>query len=354
MRNDRQVTSTEAQPSAPRSRGDKTPRSRRTRRWIWAIVFTIVGLLVAAAIAAVWFLSTLSNSYDKAESMPAAEVFPTARPVVVNPEAVNILLLGSDAHGGLTSDTDTANLRGQRADTMMLVHIPADRSGVQVISFMRDNWVEIPGYGNGKLNAGLSYGGTPLLVETLEKIIDVPIDHVVITDFEGFKGLSEALDGVTVDNSIAFANRGYSYAKGKIDLRGEEALIYVRERYSFRDGDYQRVRNQQAFIKGMLDKLVSKETLTNPGRIAAVVDSLAPYMAVDDGLDGATVAKLGFDLRSVDKSDIVFITSPTLGTGMVGDQSVVHPDWDGLAALSQALKDDTVPAYIEAQQAKKK
>src|SRR5690606_30500228 len=119
------------------------------------------------------------------------------------------LLLGSDSEDQVSSGTSAEDLRGQRADTMMLVHIPADRSGVQVVSFMRDNWVEIPGYGNAKLNAALSYGGTPLLVETIEKITDVPIDHVVITDFEGFKGLSEALDGVTVDNQIAFANRGH-------------------------------------------------------------------------------------------------------------------------------------------------
>lgn len=320
-------------------------RARRTRRWVWALVFVVVAGLLAVAVVGVGYVARLTASYDKAETLPTADVFPdaTARPTEVNSEAVNILLLGSDSRKGLGGSV--GDIRGQRADTMLLVHIPADRSGVQVISFMRDNWVEIPGYGNAKLNAALAYGGTPLLVQTLEQIIDVRIDHVAITDFEGFKGLSEALDGVTVNNQIAFSTGGHSFPQGSIDLRGDEALAYVRARYPFSDGDYQRVRNQQAFIKGMVDKLLSRETLTDPGRIAASVDALAPYLAVDAGLDAGTVASLGISLRDVDKSEILFLTSPTLGTGMVGDQSIVKPDWDGLAALSDALQNDTVPQY---------
>lgn len=327
----------------------QTP-SRRKRRWILGGVFGIVAVLIAIAVTGTAYLGSLASSYGKAETLPSDEVFPAerSRPMQANPEAMNILLLGSDSRSGLGGSQ--SDIRGQRADTMLLVHIPADRSGVQVISFMRDNWVPIPGHGNGngngKLNSALAFGGTPLLVQTLEDITDVRIDHVAITDFEGFKGLSEALDGVTVNNQIAFTSGKYSFAQGPIELRGDQALAYVRARYPFTDGDYQRVRNQQAFIKGMLDKLVSRETLTDPGRIAASVDALAPYLAVDEGLDAGSVASLAFSLREVDRSEILFLTSPTLGTDMVGDQSIVRPDFDGLAALSQALRDDTVPQYV--------
>ncbi|BDZ39207.1 hypothetical protein GCM10025863_18210 [Microbacterium suwonense] len=175
---------------------------RRRRRWPWVIVFVVVFALVAVAATAGVYLWRLSSSYEKAESIPAAKVFPTVRPTQVNPEAMNILMLGSDTRTGLGGGLDS--IRGQRADTMLLVHLPADRSGVQVISFMRDNWVDIPGYGANKLNAALAFGGVPLLVQTLETLVDVPIDHVMITDFEGFTGLTDALDGVTVDNQIAF------------------------------------------------------------------------------------------------------------------------------------------------------
>jgi len=323
----------------------RRPERRGARRWIWGIVFAVTGVLVAVAVAGVWYLSSLASSYQKAETLPAGEVFPTdaPRPSAGRPDALNVLLLGSDSRGGLGASPE--DIRGQRADSILLMHIPADRSGVQVISFLRDNWVQIPGHGGAKLNAALAFGGTPLLVQTLEEITDVRIDHVAITDFEGFKGLSEALGGVTVDNAVAFRNQGFDFPKGPIELQGQKALAYVQARYPFADGDYQRVRNQQAFIKGVLDTLVSKETLTDPGRIAASVEALAPFLAVDEGLDAGALATLGLSLRGVDKADILCLPAPTLGTGMIGDQSIVRPDWDGLAALSEALKNDTVPQF---------
>jgi len=324
------------------------PAPRRRRRWPWIIVLIVVIALVAGAGTAGVYLWRLSSSYDKAQSLPAEEVFPTVRPVEVNAEAVNVLLLGSDSRNGLGADLD--DIRGQRADTMMLAHIPADRSGVQVISFMRDNWVDIPGgHGEHKLNAALAFGGVPLLVQTLEGLTDVRIDHVVITDFSGFKGLTEALDGVAVHNSIPFRSQGFAFDQGRIELRGDKALAFVRERYSFRDGDYQRVRNQQAFIKGVLDKMLSAETLTDPGRVAASVDAMAPYLMVDAGLDAANVGSLAVSLRDVRRDDVLFLTSPTKGTGTSADgQSIVIPDAEGLAALSDALKNDTVPEYTAA------
>lgn len=326
---------------------DSAPARRRRRRWPWVIVFVLVGVLIVGAATAGIYLWRLAASYEESETLPVAEVFPTVRPSAVNPEAVNILLLGSDSRSGLDGDLD--DIRGQRADTMLLVHLPADRSGVQVISFMRDNWVEVPGKGEHKLNAALAVGGVPLLVQTLESIVDVPIDHVMITDFEGFKGLTDALDGVSANNAVAFQSSGYTFEKGVIDLRGEQALAFVRARKPFSDGDYQRVRNQQAFIKGVLDKMLSRETLTDPGRVAASVDAISPYLTVDAGLDAATVGGLALSLRDVKRDDVMFLTSPTLGTGTSSDgQSIVLPDWEGLAALSDALKNDTVPEYVAA------
>ncbi|MGO8610054.1 LCP family protein, partial [Rhizobium johnstonii] len=78
-------------------------------------------------------------------------------------------------------------------------------------------------------------------VQTIESIIDVRIDHVAVIDFEGFAGLTDALGGVPVNNEIAFTRGGVNYAAGPITLDGDHALGFVRERYSFTDGDYQRV-----------------------------------------------------------------------------------------------------------------
>ena len=90
---------------------------------------------------------------------------------------------------------------------MMLVHIPADRKGAYVTSIMRDTWLDIPGHGKAKINAAFAYGGVPLAVQTLEGLLDTRIDHVAAIDFEGFKGLTDALGGVEINNPIAFSPR---------------------------------------------------------------------------------------------------------------------------------------------------
>ena len=137
----------------------------------------------------------------------------------------------------------------------MIANISGDRQHVSIMSVMRDSYVDIPGYGTDKVNAAFAYGGVPLLVQTLEQLIGQRIDHVVGVDFEGFKGLTEAVGGVTLNNQIPFTSSppgNTTFEQGEITITdGNKALQYVRERKAFDDGDYQRVRNQQAFLKAV-------------------------------------------------------------------------------------------------------
>lgn len=325
-----------------------TPPVRKRRRWPWIVVASLLAvLLTGGGIAAVYVWNLAKTYGDSVTTLPTGETFPRAevRPAASESEASNILLLGSDIRGDVGTDLDS--IRGQRADTIMVVHIPADGKSLQVMSIMRDNWVSIPGHGDAKINAALSFGGVPLMVQTIEELIGSRIDHVAIIDFRGFRGLTHALGGITVDNAVAFSTGDSRFEQGPITLSGASALAYVRERYAFADGDYQRVRNQQAFIKGIIDKLLSTDTLTDPGKITATVAAIGPYMTVDAGLDATTVGALAVKLRDVRPGDVSFFTTPTLGTGTSADgQSIVIPDRDGLAQVAEAFRTDTVGEYV--------
>ena len=291
----------------------------------------------------------LAQKIDGVEKI--VEAFPeeSLRPPVVateGPAPQNILLLGSDTRGSIGGDLD--DTKGSRSDTMMVVHISADRKSIQVISLMRDFWVDIPGRGKAKLNAAMAYGGVPLAVQTIEGIIDSRIDHIAMVDFQGFKGVTDALGGVTIDNPRAFSSTRkdkFSYAQGKITLNGEQALSFVRERYAFSDGDYSRVANQQLFIKAVMGKTLSKETLTNPVKISDLVSAIAPYMTVDKELNSSYAVSLGLEMRDIRVDDVKFFTMPTLGTGREGNQSVVKVNWDEVPKIQKAFKDDTLDSY---------
>lgn len=328
-----------------RHRRRTSARKRRLRTTLIAVGSAFAILIVGMGVYAL----NLTWQFDNVQKIPNAFPDDSLRPPPVEvdgPASQNILLLGSDTRGSIKGDL--ASAKGNRSDTMMIVHIPADRKNIQVMSLMRDFWVDIPGHGKAKLNAALAYGGVPLAVQTIEGIIDSRIDHVAIVDFQGFKGITNALGSVTVDNPIAFSSKDKvteHFAKGKITLNGERALMFVRERHAFADGDYQRVRNQQLFIKAVMGKTLSSETLTNPVTISNLVSAIAPFMAVDSGLNSGYAVALGLELRDIRVDNVRFFTMPTLGTGNEGGQSIVKVDWDEVPKIQAAFKDDTLDAY---------
>ncbi|WP_026552357.1 LCP family protein [Arthrobacter sp. H20] len=330
----------------------RAPKKRPVR----IVLFSALALVLVAGLVAGGYLFNLANTYNT-QTETIEEVFPegTDRPTrsAAAEGAQTILLLGSDENGG---SGETENLPGVpnegRSDTMMLMHLPADREGVYVMSIMRDTWTEIPGYGEHKINAATAFGGVPLLVQTLEGMFDAPIDHVSIIDFEGFTGLTDALGGVEVNNEIAFQSRGADgefFEQGEITLQGESALKFVRERYAFTDGDFQRVKNQQQFIKGVMGKFLTAETLTNPFKIYEIVDQVSPYLSVDEGLDATTAGGLALSLRSIRGDDVQFFTLPNLGIGTSADgQSIIVKDDAAIADIAEALDTDTLGDYVQA------
>ena len=291
------------------------------------------------------FVGGLARSYDAGKDV-IADPFPTGHRPAASADAENILLIGSDSRAAADPDGDRAV--GGRADTLMLVHVPADRRAVHLVSIMRDSWVDVPGHGTAKINAAYAWGGVPLTVQTVEQLLDVRIDHVAEIDFGGFREMTDALGGVTVRSEQAFTTRqGVHFDQGTNRLDGEHALAFVRERYAFADADHTRVRNQQAFMRGIADALLSKGTITDPRRVQDFVAATSSHLAVDPDLTFSTMVGLGWSLRDVRPSDLTTSTLPTAGGGTSPDgQSYVTLNTLAVQSLSRALRSDDVPAWL--------
>lgn len=323
---------------------DRSPKKKKKTLY-WVLGSFLVVLLIAGAI--VWAGLSKIQGFEKIEAaFPEESLRPSATvPVEGQDEpSKNILLLGSDSRADTT--TPILDDLGNRADTIMVAHIPSDRSGVQIMSIMRDSWVEIPGHGHSKINAAMAYGGVPLMVQTVEGLIDQRIDHISVIDFNGFKNLTDAVGGVEVNNPRAFSAGGNQFAEGNITLDGDEALAFVRERYAFSDGDYSRAANQQLFLKSFAAQVLNRDTLTSPGKINELVDATTPYVALDSEFGVTSMIGLGTSMASVRADDISTFTLPTDGTGREGGgQSVVYVDWDELENVRERFANDDLADY---------
>ena len=330
------------------NQNDEPQRPRRKKKRVWRKV--LVGVLVVVVLGVLGvgvYLWNVGRTFDdKANQLSDEQVFGTQPPTGNKQEGgTNILLLGSDEP---MKNVDVNSSRGLRSDSIMVMHLPENGSNVQVMSIPRDSWVNIEGQGKAKINAALSYGGLPLAVKTVSDFIGTPIDHVAIIDFQGFKGLTDSLGGVRVNSEQAFTQNGYTFTKGENLLNGDQALTFVRERKKFKDGDFQRARNQQAFIKGLVSELISADTLSNPKKIQDMVTQFAPYMYVDSGLNAQYISSTAFAMRDVRPSDIQFFTAPTAGVGRSADgQSIVNVDQAELKKVQDAFKNDTLADYVK-------
>lgn len=348
----------DAEPSGTESSGSPAPnpheqqrvRPRNRKKKMSAGKWVISGLLalVLLGVAAIggYYLYVKSLWDNGSQKIEAASVFGETPPPDPKEEGkgTNILLLGSDARA---TDVDYTSARGFRSDTILVAHIPADNSGIYIVSIPRDSWVDIEGHGKAKINAAMSYGGLPLATKTMSQFIGAPIHHVAIIDFEGFQGLSTALGGVDVTAEQAFSSNGSSFDAGINTVEGKRALDFVRARKNFKDGDYTRMRHQQEFLKGVVRKTLSGDTLSDPGKITNIVKEFSPYVTVDDGLSSNRLVRMGLDLRSLRASDMHFFTAPNDGPGRAGNASIIKVDQEELKKMQDAFANDEVAQFAE-------
>jgi LCP family protein required for cell wall assembly len=322
-------------------------RARRRRRSFFRrhrLAMTSLLVLASIVIAgggalAIFGVTTIRSAENALDDVGALTDY-AGRPTPAPDGSVNLLLLGSDSRAPV-DELDLTDSGPQRADTIMVAHIAADRHSVDLVSIPRDTWVEVPGHGPAKINAALAWGGVPLQTRTVEALTGARIDHAAVVDFGGVESMVSTLGAVTVQNEVEFRRGDRVFAEGAITLDGPSALEFVRERYAFADGDFQRMRNQRALVAGIVDRLVSTRTLTDPARVSAFVETSAGHIGVDSSWTTGDMIGLGLSLRQLRPADVTSLTMPVSGTGTSPDgQSIVVVDDPMLDDLRRAFADD--------------
>jgi LCP family protein required for cell wall assembly len=351
----------DGQPPGDQPQTDRSPAAPPRRRWIsrHKTLTALIGLLVLSLIvfsALLVWLTALNHKLDQIERFDL-NLGNDRPPVIAGGRGENFLLIGVD-------DGHEVNLKDMlasgdwrpgifRSDTIMVAHRSGDGSKVEVVSVPRDSYVDIPGSGLNKINAAFSYGGPALLGRTVERVTGLRIDHVVIVDFQGFAGITDAVGGVPVylpDDVVDPRSGETTWHRGWERVRGERALQYVRTRYGLPRGDFDRVQRQQNLLRAVLDGVTRTSVLTNPLKLTSLVDQVTSHLAVDSGLSNDAVRSLAWSMRNTRPRDIDFVTAPNAGSAMVDGASIVRLQVAELRKLCRAMDRDRLDGYLATHQ----
>ncbi|MFJ5552473.1 LCP family protein [Streptomyces sp. NPDC093225] len=272
---------------------------------------------------------------------------------------VNFLIVGTDERDKLTQEDKREYRLGGApchcTDTIMLVHISADRERASVISLPRDSYAEVPAHldllsrrQHGphavKLNAAYAEGGPNLTVRTVENMTRVKIDHYLEVDFTAFMKTVDAIGGVEICTAkpMRDSHTGLDLLPGTHRLTGGQALQYVRSRYVDGAADLGRMQRQQRFIAALIHEATSSGVLLNPVKFKEVSSTLLGSVRADPGFGSTEMLALGQAMREFTPASSEFASVPILPDSKPSPRlgSVVRWDEQKAARLFQALRDD--------------
>jgi LCP family protein required for cell wall assembly len=285
-------------------------------------------LLVGIAVTGYAMFRHLNGNIDQANIVKLLG----KRPPDPHPQAENIVVIGSDTRVGPGMDGKFGTgLTTDQSDTLIVIHIPADRQWAEVMSIPRDSYVSIPSctMGNGQMSSptqfkineafalGNLYGnhtalGAACTIKTIEQDTGIYVNHFIVLDFTGFENMVAALGGVEECSPVPLDGPGsrLDLSAGYHLLNPAEALDYVRARYGLGDGsDLERIVRQQAFMTSLISR--AKGEWYNPLAIYQFLGAATSSLTVDSQLGGLLgLYNLEQSLRSVPTSKIAFFTLP--------------------------------------------
>jgi LCP family protein required for cell wall assembly len=311
---------------------DPRIRRMRRRRRLAVSVLVLVAILVAGAVSAFAYVRGLEKKINRVTledpelaSMLQENVEPPGDPFY-------ILLMGSDRRPGE---------KWARSDTLIVARIDPKARKIQMISIPRDTRVMIPGRHLDKINAAPSWGGPKLAIQTVKEFTGLPISHYLSIDFQGFQSVVNAIGGVWFDvkermydaDAPAWSRKNAVVEKGYQKLDGFHALVLVRSRHQYADGDFSRMRNQQAFLKAFAKQALDfKNVFSAPAIIQALSDNL------DTDMTTSEMVSLVQQFKGLNDGDIEAVTMPGSGAFIDGLSYVVANESKFDAMLARMRK----------------
>lgn len=348
---------------------------RRGRRAGLAIGRTLLALVSAMALVAVgvtWFtLDRFKANTNTTSALAQVGSEPNQPPA--DDGATDILLVGddsrTDAQGNPLPNSVLKQLRtqfdaGVNTDTIMLLRLPNNGGPTYAVSIPRDSYVAIPGYQTDKINS--AYGvmksrtaqqlsasgqhdrttieqqstaaGQKALIETVQDLTGVHIDHYVEVNLYGFYLLSKAIGGVEVclKHSTSDPDSGSNFHAGTQLVSGADALSFVRQRKNLPSGDLDRIVRQQVFLASAAHKVLSAGTLTSPSALSGLLDALKKSLVTDPGLDFTSLVQ---QLQGLANGAMTFVTIPVVNSNArsASGQSIVQVDVNQVHQFMAAL-----------------
>jgi LCP family protein required for cell wall assembly len=324
---------------------DGSPVAPRRRRRRGRIVAAVVVLLLVAVIA--WPVGLVMWANGKVQHVAALSG-------AADTPGTTYLLAGSDSReDGVIEDSETV---GARTDTILLLQVP-ESGPAALISLPRDTYTEIPGQEPSKLNAAFSWGGAPLLVETVEGLTGMTVDHYVEIGFGGVEQIVDSLGGVDLclDGSTGITFPVNEPKSGLIwdtpgckTVDGVQALAFSRMRYADPSGDIGRGLRQRQLISAVAQKAENPSLLLQPGKQVSLIDAGTGAMTASDGTDVVDLGRLALAFRAATGPEGITGTPPIADMDYRpgGAGSTVLLDPDQAPTFFAAIRDGSLPAGV--------
>lgn len=310
-------------PWGPTVRGGR----RRRGRWIVWLLLLAVGVPLAYGLV---LAARVSSSIERTEV--------TALDGSGGP--VHVLVTGSDSREGLSAqdmlEMGTGAVEGERTDSIFVLSVQGGRAGI--LAFPRDLYVERCDGTSGRINAALQHGGVDCLVDTVEGVSGIGLDHYMAVSFGGFRDIVDAVDGVEVcvDRDLSDPFAGIDLQAGCQSLTGPQALGFVRTRKL--DSDLERIKRQQQFLGALARRVTRPTTMLDPTKAWPLTGAVGEALVADEGLGLLDLARLGLGARGMAAGSAVTATVPATPAS-VGGAAVLQVDQAAAQPLFASFRD---------------